>query len=199
MSLAVVLTLLAFVGVSLVLPELLPLSSVLAHNEKRAGGDLERGRFWLLARQKIAERPVFGHGAGLFFELSTARRGDQAALTGALATAAPEAASAPPPKAAPPSHAHNLFLQLWVELGLVGLALYLLCVGLAIISALRIEGEVGLPLIAGVLALLVQSLFDHPLFSVSVSFYLWFTLGVLRKFGHSEFVDADPDLGLPRG
>ena len=66
-------------------------------------------------------------------------------------------------------HAHNIFLQIATELGVVGLALFLLLIGMVLFCGLR---QRKMPAVAAVLGSLIMGLFDH----------LWYYPGLLVSF-----------------
>ena len=66
-------------------------------------------------------------------------------------------------------HAHNIFLQIAAELGVVGLVLFLLFLGIAIWSGLRQRKIAAVAALAGVLTM---GMFDH----------LWYYPGLLVPF-----------------
>jgi O-antigen ligase len=117
----------------------------------------------------VAERPVFGIGLGEFKPRSARY------VTPELIAAFPRAAAG--------ENAHNNFVQIAAELGLVGLAAFLwLLAAPAGVVARRVRDRTASPalvgLAGGVLAFLVTSLAGHPLLIVPVLFLFLLTLGV---------------------
>ena len=66
-------------------------------------------------------------------------------------------------------HAHNIFLQMAAELGVIGFVLFLLLVGVSLWHALQSKNMIALSCVAGVL---VMGLFDH----------LWYYPGMILPF-----------------
>jgi hypothetical protein len=114
--------------------------------------------------------PVWGVGIGRYYEVS--------------GQFMPEALSA----ASPHENAHNYFLQMGAELGIVGLALFVWLLAAAIGgSALRgwkVRNGTETGLLAGTLAFLVSCLGGHPLLVPPVAYSFWMTLGILACIAH---------------
>ncbi len=113
------------------------------------------------------ERPAWGVGVGRFYPES-ARFGSPALHRYYLA-----------------ENAHNQFVQVLGELGLVGVTLFLALVVTAAAPAARSLAHRGAdewqtPLLVGVVALLAASLLMHPLLMPEVSCVFWLSLGLLR-------------------
>lgn len=84
-------------------------------------------------------------------------------------------------------HSHNLFLQITIELGAVGLIVFLVCIfftfqaGLSFCSG---KGDRGLRIItagamSGLLAVLVQGLTDYVWYNYRVFFIFWVMAGII--------------------
>jgi O-antigen ligase len=78
----------------------------------RIGG---RGKLWKAGLEAFAEQPIIGYGTGLFREAITPMLGDAAQV------------------------AHNSFISVLVEQGLVGLFLFLGLLGAVVMAAWRLE------------------------------------------------------------
>jgi len=127
-----------------------------------------RYALWLDCLPMIQDKPLFGHGINTFMRLFETYRRDYGSN---------------------PTYAHNCYLQLTVELGLFGLATFLWI----FISLFRIVAEkkmifskensdlmvLFVGLFCGILAFLVHSLFDTNFYSLQLSVFLWFTIGLL--------------------
>jgi putative inorganic carbon (HCO3(-)) transporter len=86
----------------------------------------------------------------------------------------------------PPPHAHNVFLQILAEVGIVGLAAFLalLAGALPLAARLRRHGEAwirwtGAGVLASLVAFLAHNIFDVTLFQPETSVIFWVTLGLL--------------------
>ncbi len=78
-------------------------------------------------------------------------------------------------------NAHNQYLQIAGELGLVGLAWFVAVLVLAVVPAIRRPPEPETAgLLAGVVAFLVASIAQHPLLDSQVAAAFWIALGLLR-------------------
>jgi len=132
---------------------------------------IERLAHWQAALDMWAERPWLGQGPGHF-------------------AVAYERFRVPRWKD-PLGHAHNLYLNLLAEAGLLGLAGYLLCYGAAWALAWRaclrpkgaLEGALGLGLVGVLAALGVHSLLDH-LYVHDLAVQLGLSLGLLMAARH---------------
>jgi len=83
-------------------------------------------------------------------------------------------------------NAHNYFIQLLVEMGIVGGGLFLLIVGLLLYQGLRAvvihQGEeraILVGILCGVTAFLLTCLTGHPLLIVDVNLWFWFVAALL--------------------
>lgn len=114
----------------------------------------------------IADRPFFGVGPSQFY-----RRFPQ--YTSEELQRAFEAANGRP---IPRENAHNQFMQIGAELGLVGLGVFLLVLGFAIQGAWTPS---RVPVIGGLLGFLVTALAGHPLLVPLVAWPFWIVLGLV--------------------
>jgi O-antigen ligase len=127
---------------------------------------IERLAHWRAALAMWAERPWLGQGPGHFAAVY-----DRFRL---------------PRWRDPLGHAHNLYLNLLAEAGLLGLGSFLLCYGAAWALALRaclrpaggLEGALGLGLVGVLAAIGVHSLLDHP-YVHDLAVQLGLSLGLL--------------------
>jgi len=115
------------------------------------------------AWRMIKDHPFFGIGLGTFMQHFGQYTNSQGA-----------------------SYAHNCFLQIWAESGLLSLLSFLLLVGYVFYGSLRslLRMPVSLDFFlltgfnAGLLGFLVASLFDTQFYSFQLSFLLYFVLGL---------------------
>lgn len=138
---------------------------------------------WELARTSVrmtAAQPVFGVGVGQFYQLS----GEFSSP--ALLTLFPPARN---------ENAHNNFLQILAELGVVGFALYawLLAAGASRISQTVRDGHsnpIAWGMACGVAAFLLTCLAGHPLLIDEPAFTFWVVFG--GAAGAARRPDAAP-------
>ena len=120
---------------------------------------------WQVALKMSAEQPIFGVGPGRFQAES------HAYLDPAFVKFFPEAAHG--------ENAHNNFLQVLGELGLIGLAAFVWLLFAAAGAQIGSGPAERIAVLAGLAAFLLSSLLGHPLlvFEVSVSFF--FAIGLV--------------------
>ena len=114
--------------------------------------------------QMASENPVFGVGLGRFYRLSSNYAGETLAKFGFAR-----------------ENAHNNFVQVLAELGIPGLAVFLLLLGAALSHAMRHEGRPPLhvmALAAGILAYLLSALAGHPLVVPDATYPFWLAVGL---------------------
>ncbi len=146
-----------------------------------------RRYLWKLALQTFADNPVLGAGLGSFgFFLPS-----HAKATGYLI-----------------SHAHNFYLHILAETGLLGfLALFGYMVGAMYIafklfrsSSCRQTRFLSLGIMAGCMGLLVHGAVDATLYLPQLSIFIWLLVAVIRNLGDLEFaskpVPANPFLSI---
>lgn len=127
----------------------------------RLGSTLERLTAWSTAFNLIAKKPFLGVGLGNF------RRFAQSEAPVSL------------------WHAHNLFLNVAAEVGLVAVLALLAIIIIAIWSALDLSrlkgygGFVGLAFASSFIAFSLASLVDNPYNSMPISYTFWLLLGLL--------------------
>lgn len=132
---------------------------------------------WRLALQLIADYPLTGIGLGNFKTTFTTYFPNIPLIGGALA----------------PPHAHNLFVQLALDLGLPGLIAYL---GLAAtllrsllvrLQAKKMEGRLAYPLAIGIIsactAMVVVGGFDNALWGTKLLVIPWCLLALAYQLG----------------
>ncbi len=126
-----------------------------------------RVMLWKESWTMIADKPFFGHGLNMFMTIFQQYRSNHYLS---------------------PSYAHNCYLQMAAEIGIVGLITFLLLL-MKFFKEMhsRIKriypGDKSLKfllvgLISGVLGFLVHSLFDNDLYSLKLSAQFWITMGM---------------------
>ena len=83
-----------------------------------------------------------------------------------------------------PTNAHNLFLEIAAETGLVGLALFLGALGAAWVTFIRKQTLAAKGLVSGLTVFIVHSLFETTLYSPQVLFAAAFLIGLASVVGH---------------
>ena len=146
---------------------------------RRDQGASFRRQFTETSVRMIAARPAFGIGVGQYYDASPLY------LTPEMAWVYGS------------QNAHNFFLQVAGELGLVGLALFVMFVGLIVArSAWALVHRPGdmrlLGCLAGVVVMVATWLTGHPLLLDEVAFPFWMLLGLLAGLGGSVLSDLRP-------
>jgi len=146
--------------------------SVLAYQKFSGVKVLERNsqgwrmEVWQRSIQMIKDRPLVGHGINTYMNIFQQYRWSTQIE---------------------PTYAHNCYLQLAVETGVLGLAafLYLLsCFFKELLRGIdcktpRQEGRpILVGLVCGIMAFLVHSFFDTSFYSLKLSVYLWIMIGI---------------------
>ncbi len=80
-------------------------------------------------------------------------------------------------------HAHNIFLQIACEVGVMGLLLFLLIIGIAILCGLR---QKKIDAVAAVAGALVMGLFDHLWYYPGLLIPFWAMLALCTQSGQKE-------------
>ena len=128
-------------------------------------GKVDRIMMWQAAWGMIRDRPILGHGLNTFMAnyLDYWVGGERM-----------------------PRYAHNCYLQVWAETGIVGLLLFVALLGLlfarfvAGLRRIRFDGEpvLLLGLVAGLLAFVVQAGMDTNFYSLRQAAMFWILSGV---------------------
>lgn len=126
-----------------------------------------RVELWNAAARMIADHPFTGVGIGQFLPLSPRYRGPG---EGGMRQS--------------PENAHNNVLQIAAELGLPGIAVFLVWVGLGVAPAARrlSTGEIGrldAALFTGIVAFALTWIGGHPLLLPASAFPFWLALGAI--------------------
>ena len=127
------------------------------------------------ALDMLADRPLLGVGVSRFYDLFPQYASPE------LRQAFYESALVPVVR----ENAHNNFLQILAELGLVGFAAFILILLLALRPGAAAPGSVRPALIVALGAFFFTALFGHPLLTHSVAYPFWLVLGATAA-GASE-------------
>ncbi len=127
-----------------------------------------RINIWHDSIQMIKNNPLFGYGINTYMKLFEVYRTDSAGVN--------------------PTYAHNCYIQLAVETGLLGLFAFLwIIVELFRKSIIYLDRYwinnynftiLAMGLLSGIFAFLVHSFFDTHFYSLQLSVYLWFMIGM---------------------
>jgi O-antigen ligase len=159
----------------------LGLGSVRAHfleRDQTYRGAGFRTQFNETSVRMIAARPLFGVGVGQYYRTSPLFLSPQLAWTYGA------------------ENAHNYFLQVGAELGVLGLALFSAWAGVVLWHALKALGHQPrdarlLGGTAGVIVLLGTCLTGHPLLVDEVAFPFWIQFGLVAGLAGSVLLNAD--------
>ena len=135
-----------------------------------AAANIARSQIWRANLDMIQERPVFGWGYGNYKQFR-----------------APYYARYP--QADTDAHAHNVYLQIWVDSGLLGLGAFVFLFGTILRRGWRIYCALSseplkswaLGILLSVAGFLVGGLTQHNFGDAEVSIVLWASVGVLLK------------------
>lgn len=120
----------------------------------------ERLRYWGITWEMIRQRPFFGNGVNMYYEL--------------FDRFAPAAETYR-------GYAHNCYLQMWSEVGLVGLAAFLypfvILVSEEFFTPSQKAFGIKQALAVSLLALLVQSFFDTNFYALQTATLFWMLWG----------------------
>jgi O-antigen ligase len=156
----------------------------------RGGGFREQ--FVQTSARMIAARPLFGVGEGQYYPSSPLFLPPQLAWTYGV------------------ENAHNFFLQVGGELGLVGLTLFGICLGAPLVRAARALASAPrdwrlLGISSGVVVFLITCLTGHPFLVSQVAYPFWMQLGLMAALAGSAVLNRTgltaagrADRGTPR-
>jgi len=122
---------------------------------------------WRASLKMIQDRPVIGHGINTF--MRTLRQYDNGAYLN-------------------PTYAHNCYIQVTAETGILGLSCFLYILLQMFRSAKDHIAEklknidlrfIAIGLLTGALAFLTHSFFDVNFYSLQLSVHFWFMVGML--------------------
>jgi len=146
------------------------------------GGWLGRLELWSRALDAIADFPLTGIGLGTFQQVVPLRY-PYVVLAGSETAI---------------SHAHNLFLQVAVDLGLLGLVAFIALLGVSLAVtvqavrryAARRRGDLALQAVglgAGVVAVSVHGLIDAVSWNTKPAIFIWVIMGLIMA--HAKIAD----------
>ncbi len=141
----------------------------------RGGGF--RAQFFQTSVRMIGARPLFGVGVGQYKPISTLYLSPQLAWTYGF------------------ENAHNFFLQIGGEVGLIGLGLFLVWVGAALVQAARAlartprDGQL-LGAAGGVAVFAITCLSGHPLLVGEVAYPFWMLFGLMSALAGSTLLNT---------
>jgi len=160
-------------GVFLVLISVFPLllnTKATLNMIKRSNTASWRLDIWEDSWQMIKDRPVFGHGVNTYMPIFQSYRRDPHNY---------------------PTYAHNCFVQLAAELGLLGLAAFcwifikFFLDGFFQLRTIEREKKdlivISIGLLSAIAAFLVHSIFDTNLYALQLGILLWFLVGIQIK------------------
>ena len=146
-------------------------------HQSRTVSDDQRQMAWIAAVTIIRLHPILGAGVDSF-------PAAMAAL--GLKELNPETPSGYPMTPAVHLHAHDLFLQAWVERGLVGAAAVCLLVFLIVRRAGELFRADGIPIdpvacgaVGAIVATLIQNITDYTLWYAPIAILFWMTVGLV--------------------
>lgn len=120
----------------------------------------DRFYMWRIGWKVFLEHPVIGNGINTFYGKFKELREDKSRnLLG--------------------SYAHNGFLQIAADTGIMGLAVFLLLIVRIFNGVFRCRRAIALGLAGGLLAFLIHSFFDTNLHSLPLVTLFWFGMGLL--------------------
>jgi O-antigen ligase len=130
----------------------------------------DRGAMWTTGAEIFKKHPIIGNGINTFFGLYREMRNDEW-------------------KGEKGSYAHNCYLQMAADTGVLGLGAFLLFIAALIgraVRFLRIKGDpfyhsLGTGLVIGLSAFLMHSFFDTNLYSLNLASLFWISSGILAS------------------
>jgi O-antigen ligase len=144
-----------------------------------------RSQFVQTSLRMIRARPLFGVGEGQYYPTSRIFLSPQLAWTYGT------------------ENAHNFFLQVGGELGVVGLGLFVAWLGAALGRAARALGRAPgdtrlLGVTGGVVVFLITCLTGHPFLVNEVAWVFWIQFGLMTALAGSTLMDAAAITGRSR-
>ncbi len=133
---------------------------------------------WRGTLRMILKKPVFGYGLGNFIFFYPYFRVREYFLQ---------------PESTPvTNHSHNEYLEIWSEMGIIGLLIFLSFIFSFIISAIRNKKSRKIFLggiIGGIISVLLDNIFSTNLRNPSTSMYFWFLLGMTCRYINSKKIE----------
>ncbi len=132
----------------------------------------DRKDMWSAGWRIFKQHPVIGNGVNTFFEHFKQFREDE-------------------DKYRKGSYAHNCYLQMAADIGVLGLASFLYFILVALYSNMRkmikktadFGNSLGLGLLLGIVAFLTQAFFDTNLYSLNLAALFWVAIGITEGLG----------------
>lgn len=150
-----------FLGLSLLITIILGLKSIFL--KSLIFKDAGRFELWGISLRMIKEHPLIGNGIGTFMVLFR---------------------NFSPSHVGNNSYAHNCFLQLWAEAGLISVAIFVFFIfktlKMGILSYKKNKNHMFLILPCAIIAYLCYSFFDTHFFSSQLAFLFWVLIGLLK-------------------
>jgi len=137
----------------------------------------DSGRFelWAITMRMIKDHPLLGNGIGAYMAWFRSFSSTRAI-----------------------SYAHNCYLQLWAEAGLVALIVFLVFISKVCLEGVLLyrttKDLVLAVLVCAILAYVCHSFFDTDLFSTSLGFLFWGLMGLLKASMYSRRGEYSPEV-----
>lgn len=157
-------------------------------NRYKSNSVLQRRLIWKSAIEIIKENPLRGSGAGSFFyeyPKAQAKILNGRELTGSFPRIAADRIA---------TYAHNDYLQFAAETGIPGIACFLLFPIFSLVVLYKrcrnkdpFSTNYAPVIISGITAIMVQSLFDFPMYMPATALIFWFLIGSSHIKSFSEF------------
>ncbi len=133
----------------------------------RKGTAESRISIWVESMQLVKDRPVFGHGINTYMRIFQAYR------------RVPSSS---------PTFAHNCYIQMAMEVGILGLVAFLFIIFKLFYEFFKKQKllfftsgnlrVVSFGILSGIVAFLTHSFFDNNLYSLQLSSFLWYLIGI---------------------
>ncbi|HOK55802.1 MAG TPA: O-antigen ligase family protein [bacterium] len=136
-----------------------------------------RSYIWKGTWRMILRKPVFGWGFGNFIFFYPYFRVREYFLQ---------------PESTPiTNHPHNEYLEIWSEMGIIGLLIFLIFVFSFIVGAIKNKGSKIFfsGIIGGIISVLCDNIFSTNLRNPSTSMYFWFLIGITSKYTKVKKID----------
>jgi len=149
---------------------------------------------WKFTGMMIKDHPLLGSGIGTY-KYNTLRYQAEFFAQGENRSLYPHGFA---------DKAHNEYLQLWAELGIIGLGIFIWLIlsyfsyGLKILRKIKDEYKQGIiiGLMGAVVAVLVDGVFGFPLHLPATIILFWITLGLTIALGETEKEEKKPEIML---
>lgn len=152
---------------------------------------MQRVLIWKTAWEMIKAHPLFGVGLGNYsvFHAYFQKPFFESPVWGPIVSF--------------PERVHNEFLDIWAEMGIVGLAVFLIAIVMVVAVGLRAvrrrgeEGRLAAGLMAGGAGMLLYGMFQFPLHVLEIQVYTWLFAGLLVVLSGSGAVGERVRLWRP--